>query len=63
MSHPFSHFTPMEDHQTTAIQGGALVPKTSPPLSEQSPPEPIIKPPVGSTMAMGEEGGFRYPYE
>ena len=63
MEHPFALFTPISSQQTEAVTGafsdGSGLTQFSPanPLGQTSHSRSMIKPPMGTTQALGEEGG------
>lgn len=56
MEHPFTQHMELKDHQTHAVSGGQM-PSSSQLVGAFLGPTPFVKPIIGSTMAIGEEGG------
>ncbi len=63
MNHPFSGLTKLTNQQLTIVNGAAVgnvnLVIAEPPHPHE-PKKPVIKPPIATTMAIGEEGGFNY---
>lgn len=61
MKHPFAVKKELGKQQTQQVTGGLIVEV----MPELSPESEVIRekqrPDVGSTMAIGEEGGYRFP--
>lgn len=64
MNHPFSGLTLLTEQQPKEVNGASFGPTNlinAEPV--KTPPSVMpIKPPVATTMAIGEEGGFNYNF-
>lgn len=56
MDHPFTSKLQLTEYQLNAVYGGSQV--LILPANDIAKLKPLIKPAKGSTMAIGEEGGF-----
>lgn len=56
MEHPFTQDMELNEPQKNAVSGG-LAPSPSQLVGAFLGPTPFVKPIIGSTMAIGEEGG------
>ena len=56
MNHPFTSKPELIKQQLNLVNGGSQL-NTNPEIKIEK-LKPVIKPAIGSTMAIGEEGGF-----
>lgn len=61
MKHPFGCITPLPESQLKNVSGGTPRAQYVVELPGDTLPREKQRPDIGSTMAIGEEGGFRFP--
>ncbi len=61
MKHPFGCKKELNESQLNKVSGGTREAEYVVELPEGTIPREKQRPDVGSTMAIGEEGGFRFP--
>lgn len=61
MTHPFAYKTELDPNQTDQVAGGNTIEGRPVLLPSDSELREQRRPDIGSTMAIGEEGGFRFP--